>query len=400
MPTVKKVKLSEIETDKGNANRHTERGTKLVANSIQEHGFIDAGTLDKDNRIANGNSRTEIASGQGADEAYVVEFEARDGTPVYLKYNDLDLETDEGRRAAYALNRTAQLSIDWDPEQVAADLQAGLKLDDMFQDFEVEEILDGLDVPGFGNEGEDTEPQIDRADELRQEWGTETGQLWQLGEHRLICGNCTDKAVVERVGISADMCLFADPPYGISYDPSWLDGVYQHRQALSSRNTLENDDGSLDLSFLWNHSKRFVWGFPYIFDKDATGWIVWDKQPGVEKRGIVTPIEMASTTLRKGFDMVRVMWGGYYRAADEDSQPHPTQKPKGVIEPFLSIWTTEGDEISDYFLGSGTTLIACENLGRKCRAIEIDAGYVAVALQRYYDHTGDKPVLLDTIKTV
>ena len=152
-PKIKKVKLSEIQPDLANANRHTERGTAMVSNSIQEHGYIDAGTLDKNNRIANGNSRTEIASGQGADEAYVVEFEKRGGTPVYLKYNDLDLETEEGRRAAYALNRTAQLSIDWNPEQVAADLQAGLNLDGLFQDWELE-YLGGVEAGDIDPEAE------------------------------------------------------------------------------------------------------------------------------------------------------------------------------------------------------------------------------------------------------
>lgn len=125
-----------------------------------------------------------------------------------------------------------------------------------------------------------------------------------------------------------------------------------------------------------------IWGFPYIFDEQATGWIVWDKQPGVDGRGIVTPIEMASTTMRTGFDMVRCMWVGYYRASGETSQPHPTQKPVQVIAPFIEQWTKSDDIIFDPFIGSGTTLVACEQTGRRGRGIEIEPKYCAVTLER------------------
>ena len=118
-----------------------------------------------------------------------------------------------------------------------------------------------------------------------------------------------------------------------------------------------------------------IWGFPYIYDPDATGWIVWDKQPGVEKRGITTPVELASTTMRNGFDIIRVMWAGMYRAAGEDRQPISTQKPISVYEPFIKAWTKSDEVIYDPFTGSAPVIIACERLGRKCRAVEISPAY-------------------------
>jgi DNA modification methylase len=241
---------------------------------------------------------------------------------------------------------------------------------------------------------EPPEPQIDKAEELKEKWGVELGQLWELGEHRLICGDCTDRAVVETLG-HVDV-LFTDPPYGIMVDTGWLSAlnVKRGKPANLSDDLLQGDDGSLDLSFLWQYNKRMVWGFPYIYDSEATGWIVWDKQPGIEDRGIVTPIEMAATTMRKGFDMIRVMWGGYYRAAGEDRQPHPTQKPVGVFSPFIEAWTNKDDIVLDPFLGSGTTLIACERINRKCRAIDISPAYCAVSIQRWVDLTGKKPKLI------
>jgi len=262
------------------------------------------------------------------------------------------------------------------------------------------ELAEGAGLYQPQDDPQDADPQIDRAEELREKWGVESGQLWRLPsrtpgqEHRLICGDCTDAAVVERVGIEAHMPLFTDPPYGINHDPAWLDGVFPRRQALSSRDVIANDDGSLDLSFLTQHPRRMVWGFPYLYDPDATGWVVWDKQPGLEGRGIVTPIEMAYTNMRKGFDMVRVMWGGYYRASGEDKQPHPTQKPISVYQPFIDSWTKPGDVLADYFCGSAPVIIAAENLSRQCRAVEISPGYVAVALERYATAFGIEPELI------
>jgi hypothetical protein len=229
----------------------------------------------------------------------------------------------------------------------------------------------------------DAEPQIDRAAELNKKWQVKTGDLWRIGAHRLLCGDSTKREDVERVGITSRMPTFTDPPYGVDYDPRFLPEIAErHNKKLSSENKVINDDGSLDLSFLWRCDKRMVWGFPYIKSGDESGWIVWDKQPGVDKRGIVTPIEMAATTMRTGFDMVRVMWGGFYRAAGEDRQPHPTQKPIGVYSPFIESWTKQDDEIADYFAGSGPVLVACQNLQRKCRAIEISPNYCAVILER------------------
>ncbi len=254
----------------------------------------------------------------------------------------------------------------------------------------VRALLDGLAVQNPLPVAEGlTDP--DAVPELLEEPISKPGDLWICGDHRLLCGDATKTEDVERLmaGEKAG-ALFIGPPYGINRDPAWLDGVYRHRRALSSRDVIPGDDGNLDLSFLFAFERRMIWGFPYIFDPGATGWIVWDKQPGVDRRGIVTPIEMASTTLRKGFDMARVMWGGYYRAAGEERMAHPTQKPVGVVLPYLEAWTSAFEMIYDAFLGSGTTMIACERLGRRCYGMEIKPGYVDVAVQRWEKFTGRK----------
>lgn len=140
------VKISDIKFDRANANKGTERGRYAIEASMREFGFADAGTLDKNNAIIGGNKRTEVAGEIGMDDAIVIDV---DGTkPVFIRRNDLDLfstEDDRARRLAYALNRSQQLSLDWDAEQVLADLNAGMDLSALWRQDELDELFAGMD---------------------------------------------------------------------------------------------------------------------------------------------------------------------------------------------------------------------------------------------------------------
>lgn len=139
---VTETKLAKIKPDQTNANRHTERGEGMIRQSIHKYGFAEAGTLDKDNNVIGGNLRTEASTDLGMDDAIIVDV---DGTkPVYLRRNDLSLTDPNDTRArelAYALNRVAQVSIDFDPGQVLADLNADIDLSGLFSDIELQDIL-------------------------------------------------------------------------------------------------------------------------------------------------------------------------------------------------------------------------------------------------------------------
>ena len=368
------VTLGELQPWADNPRLSTKAQARRLLESWQRFGQVQTIAIGPAGQVYDGHQRlSALLTLHG--KSYQVD----------ARRSDRELTDEERRVLVVTLHAGAVGAWDWDS---LSGWEAGLLQE---WGFDSETLTNWQrDVTALGNllaseeaDSADAEPQIDRAAALQEKWQVKPGDLWRIGEHKLACGDCTDKAVVERLG-KVD-ALFTDPPYGINYDPSWLDGVGTHRQALSSRNILQGDDGSLDLTFLWAYDRRMVWGFPYIFDPQATGWIVWDKQPGVEDRGIVTPIEMASTTMRKGFDMVRVMWGGYYRAAGETRQPHPTQKPVGVIAPFIEAWTKKDEFVFDPFLGSGTTMISCQNLGRRGRGIEISPEYCAVVLQRMSD---------------
>jgi DNA modification methylase len=294
---------------------------------------------------------------------------------------------------------------------------------------------------------EDVEPQIDKAEELRVKWGVESGQLWQLGEHRLVCGDCTDRAVVERVmgGEKADL-VFTDPPYGVSY-------VGQNNPGGRNWNALENDElrGTELQEFIRNAFINI-----YEFTNDDTALYCWHasstqrefenalnecgyevKQQLIWNKGMVLghsdyhwahePVFYCRKTGQKthwfGFRTDKTILGERRSQLqkftketllqivmnmldtsttweiDRDSvveYQHSTQKPVRLAERAISNSSMEGTGVIDFFLGSGTTLIACERLGRKCRAVEISPAYVAVAIQRWVDVTGKEPVLLDT----
>lgn len=403
------VKISEIKFDRTNANKGTERGRYAIEASMREFGFADAGTLDRNNTIIGGNKRTEVAGEIGMEDAIIIDV---DGTkPVFIRRNDLDLdstEDDRARRLAYALNRSQQLSLDWDAEQVLADLNAGMDLSGMWRQDELDELL--ADFQPKTTEG-DTEPQIDRAEELRQKWGVESGQMWQLGEHRLICGDCTDASVVVRLLNGEKPALMVtDPPYGVEYDPMFRNEAFG--AAVRRTGIVQNDNRSDwrqawnlftgDVVYCWSsmlNANTLLSSFTDIgFDIRAE--IIWSKPHFPFGRGhYVAQHESCWYFVRKGKtsgwtrdNAQSTVWEIELDSTADGG--HGTQKP---LECMLRPIRNHGDSSSivyEPFSGSGTTIIACENLSRRCRAVEISPAYVAVALERWATHTGKTPTLI------
>ncbi|MCZ6655558.1 MAG: DNA methyltransferase [Planctomycetota bacterium] len=237
-----------------------------------------------------------------------------------------------------------------------------------------------------GAELQEAEVDIDRADELQKKWGTERGQLWVIQgkqTHRLLCGDSTEAGDVERVMAGETAALVSDPPYGISVDTSWLSTLHVSRgkPACLSDDKLANDDGSLDLSAVYDHDEWLVFGFPFIARSEPyTGLMVWDKRGDGGEKGLGNPVEVAAGNTFNGYRLCRCVWSGYVRAKGERREPHPTQKPVSVLAEAIGL--VKNALICDTFLGSGTTMVAAEQLNRRCYGIEIEPKYVAVALER------------------
>jgi len=219
--------------------------------------------------------------------------------------------------------------------------------------------------------------------------------------HKLICGDCTDKAVVDRVmGGEAAGAIITDPPYGIDLNTNYSEIHKGHYLSCNGKHDkVINDDVKFDRTLIEIDAREeFWWGGDYYIQTlpDGGSWVVWDKTIGKHEGRIGNEFELCYSKKPHKRIVIRHYWVGFHGLEDEDTKNrvHPTQKPVAVIEKLITEYLEDINVIVDPFLGSGTTLIACERLGRKCRAVEINPAYVAVSIQRWVDVTGGEPILL------
>ncbi len=287
----------------------------------------------------------------------------------------------------------------------------------------------------------DAEPQIDRAEELREQWGVEPGQMWRMPsrtpgqEHRLICGDCTNAAVVERVmeGEKADM-VFTSPPYavGVDYGETYEDTIEQLRAMLPALSRLwliaVVDGGYAVINFGDVASGRRITGteepceYPMAVEYwpvfRADGWLLWSRRvwckPNprvhspwcIQSNRAATDWEHLWTFKKPGDPIMKRIDGelrsalGWYQSSlmhgvDVGKSEHGAGMALGIAEWMINIHSRANNAILEPFTGTGTTIIATENLSRQCRAVEISPAYVAVALQRYADAFGITPELIN-----
>lgn len=229
----------------------------------------------------------------------------------------------------------------------------------------------------------DAEPQIDKAEELNKVWQAKLGDLWQIGEHRLLCGDATKSEDVERVmGAERAGAVVTDPPYGVAVVKSGMVGADFGIAKKGKYAPVEGDDKTPDIRHLLDLSgKQIIWGGNYFADQlSAVGsWLIWDKRGDSGIENTFADCELAWSNIGCPARIYRQLWNGMIREGEHDKRVHPTQKPVGLLQ--WCIKKTEGI-IIDPYIGSGTTMVACQNLNRKCRGIEISPQYVAVCLER------------------
>lgn len=258
----------------------------------------------------------------------------------------------------------------------------------------------------------DAAPQIDRAEELNKIWLVKPGDLFHIGEHRLLCGDSIKPEDVARLmGGDNPNLMAADPPYGIRLDMSWRDKALSKHNA--NKNIIVNDDRA-DWADAWQLFKgniAYVWHASAFSDVvmaslrlsgfEICQQLIWNKSMMVMSRSDYHwKHEACWYAVRKGKNHA---WIGdrkqttvieakgpnqvFGKPSDEEKTEHPTQKP---IDCFMMIRNHDSEFVYDPFLGSGTTMVACQNLKRKCLGIEISPEYCAVILQRMVDAFGIK----------
>jgi DNA modification methylase len=398
------MKIENIKTDKlvpyaRNAKKHPEAQVSKIAGSIKEFGFCNPVLIDKDNGIIAGHGRVLAAQKLGLAEVPCIRLG----------------HLSDAQRRAYILadNRLAEIGGGWDAEMLKLELadlgdldvdldSIGFGADDL-DDLELSEEPEESDV--------DAEPQIDRAEELRAKWGVEPGQLWELGDHRLLCGDSTKESDVDRALDGAKpLLMVTDPPYGVEYNADWRnhalrsDGTPIGGRAIGK---VKNDDRADwreawqlfkgDVAYVW-HAGLFA---PVVAESLAAcgfelrSQIVWAKSNFAIGRGDYhwkhEPCWYSVRKGKKGHSngdrSQTTLWE--IDKPQKSETGHSTQKPVECMA--RPIRNHDSEFVYEPFSGSGTTIIACEQLGRKCRAIEISPAYVAVALQRWADATGKKP---------
>lgn len=358
-----------------NNPRDNKNAVDKVAASIKEFGFKNPIIVDKENVIIAGHTRLLASRKLDLKEVPILRVE--------------DLTDKQIKAFRIADNKTSEFA-EWDMELLEIELEG---LDDIFT---------GFDDMDFDIEDKEIE-EDDFVVELPDEPITKRGDIWQLGKHRLMCGDSTGTDVDILVeGKSVDM-LFTDPPYGYEYQSN-------ERTKTNKFEVIKNDDVKLDFM---PKVKEFVKGFIFICASwknieewvimfrehfELTNMIVWDKGGGGMgdlKRTFATDHEFILTShndTELTGKRIGSVWGvGKDSAID---YVHPTQKPIGLPAIAIEHTTNKNGTVLDLFGGSGSTLMACEKLNRICYMMELDEKYVDVIINRWEQYTGQKAVLI------
>ena len=389
---IENININDIKPFERNAKKHDTRQINNVAESIRQFGIAQPLVVDKDNVLIIGHCRLLACKKLNITEIPVVRMDELTQEQV-----------DKLRLLDNKLNES-----EWDFELLQEDIPT---LD--FSDFDIDW---GLEIETYEEEQEIKEDEVPENVETK----AKVGDLYILGNHRLICGDSTDITVIDRLmdGAKAKL-LLTDPPYGISVvsvdkkvggdKPFGSKGKVAYGQKGKNKildcneyapiigdDTTDTARANYDVALTCTEN-QIIFGGNYFTDflPPSRCWIVWDKQ----NTGNFADAKLAWTSFDRGVRLYHFLWNGLCREGSREvegkTRVHPTQKPVGMLADILKDFSEENDSILDCFGGSGSTLIACEQLNRKCYMCELDPHYVDVIIQRYINLKGtDEDVYL------
>ena len=391
------IDINALTPYENNARTHSPDQLEMIGNSIKEFGFINPVIIDENNMILVGHGRVMAAKRIGIKQV-----------PFRRVTN---LTEDQKKAYIIADNKLSDLG-GWDDELLLAELES-IELDMSQFGFDLE--IDDIEDPDIV---EDDPPDVDANAEPK----SKRGDVYKLGDHVLMCGDSTDPDDITKLlrgGRSADVppvtvdMILSDPPYGMNLDTDFstikgsLKSIGKKHGTQGNKYDKvigDNDDfkPELILTFFENFSyckEMFLFGADYfaeyLQDKNNGSWLVWDKRKPSQADAIGSEFELIWSRSKHKRRMLRHDWFGFLsseNSADARNRIHPTQKPVTLLADIIEQWGKNSNVILDLYGGSGSTLIACEQLNRKCFMMELDAHYVDVIIERWENFTGRKAV--------
>lgn len=396
MLVIESVGVEELVPDPTNARKHDEKNLQAIAGSLNMFGQRKPIVITSDNVVVAGNGTLEAAKSIGWKTVDVVRVPK-------------DWNADQIKAFALADNKTAELAA-WNPEVLNAQLR------------ELE--ASGFEVRDFGFELVEIELEPENADdevpEVPEEPKSKLGDLYKLGNYYLLCGDSTDTTAFERLmqGDKADM-IFTDPPWNVNYGAVEKGNAQGYKPRTIMNDFMESDDWQTFVdgftAQMFINSKP---GAPIYLVMSAQEWPVIDgslRAVGFHWSSTIIWAKDRLVLSRKDYHtQYEPIWYGWNADAarlsevkdrkqsdlwqidrPSRSELHPTTKPVELITRALQNSSKRGDIILEPFGGSGSTLIACEQTDRSCRAIELDPKYVDVIVTRWETLTGGKAELVD-----
>ncbi len=427
---IRRVKITELHADPANARTHGERNLNAIEDSLKSFGQVEPLVVQKSTgKVIGGNGRLEVMRRAGIEECDVVEVDVDDAKATAL---------------GIALNRTAELA-EWDDEVLTKLLEAlpsellevsGFNSDDL------QELIAELHPPEITQDDIPAPP--DSA-------ATRPGDLWLLGDHRLICGDSSMAADVDRLLAGAPIHMVnTDPPYNVAVEPrsnnaiaaglsSFPSGQKMHLNAFdlardpskakgttaklrAKDRPLANDavtpqEFDALLAAWYGNAARvllpgrafYIWGgygnlknYPAALEAAGLYFaqaIIWDKQhPVLGRKDFMNAHEWAYYGWREGAAHVFLgpnnipdLW--QVKKLNHTQMVHLTEKPVELAARAMQYSSRKGEHVLDLFGGSGSTLMAAEQMGRKAFLVELDPLYCDVIVQRWQNATGRKATL-------
>lgn len=380
-----KLKITEIKPYDKNP-RKNDGAVDAVAESIKQCGYCAPIVIDEDNVILAGHTRLKALK--------------------KLKYKECECVrkvgmTEEQKRKYRLLDNKTNEFADWDIDLLNGELE-GLDFLGFDFGFDITDLSEPKEVV------EDIAPEVDEDSEPI----TQLGDIWQLGDHRLMCGDSTDKVTVEKLmdGKKADM-VFTDPPYNVDYSNADRPKPSSHDLGKIKNDAMNENEFYNFLVEIYKrldentneNSSFYIWyasinSIPFLQALEETNiksnqQIIW-KKPMLLGRGKYQWAHEPCIFGIKGSpyfteDRTKTtVWdfGGY----DKSKNVHPTQKPLFLPSEAINNSSKKGQTVLDVFGGSGSTLIACEQLNRRCYMMELDPKYCDVIVKRWENFTGNK----------